>query len=225
MARINKGFTLAEVLVTLGIIGTIAAMTIPNLVQNIQDKEFKTAAKAAFSKASQAVQQMKLDEGGSLAYYYTTYRSFKPNFMKYFKVVQDCNWSDCVVGADASTIYKTMNGDPGMTWRFRWGQFVTTDGMFWGFQNAGSAGDGGGYINVILITIDVNGYGKGPNVFGRDVFMFQLKNDILVPMGASNSYWPSQGLNNPNDSCSKGQFTVGYRGLGCMYYVMQGIDY
>lgn len=33
-----KAFTLAEVLITLGIIGVVAALTIPALMQNIQDK-------------------------------------------------------------------------------------------------------------------------------------------------------------------------------------------
>ena len=37
------GFTLAEVLITLGIIGVVAAMTIPTLMNNIQDVLFKTA--------------------------------------------------------------------------------------------------------------------------------------------------------------------------------------
>ena len=36
---IKTGFTLAEILVTLGIIGVIASMTIPNLVQDIQDAQ------------------------------------------------------------------------------------------------------------------------------------------------------------------------------------------
>lgn len=34
----KKGFTLAEVLITLGIIGVVAAMTLPTLVQKYQDK-------------------------------------------------------------------------------------------------------------------------------------------------------------------------------------------
>ena len=36
--RTQKGFTLAEVLITLGIIGIVAAMTIPNLIENYQKK-------------------------------------------------------------------------------------------------------------------------------------------------------------------------------------------
>ena len=43
----KSGFTLAEVLVTLMIIGVIAAMTIPSLMQNTQQQEFKAAYKKA----------------------------------------------------------------------------------------------------------------------------------------------------------------------------------
>ena len=41
----NQGFTLAEVLITLGIIGVVAALTIPNLVANHRAKELEIALK------------------------------------------------------------------------------------------------------------------------------------------------------------------------------------
>ncbi len=44
----KKGFTLAEVLITLGIIGIIAAMTIPTLLQNTDEAQLKTAWKKAY---------------------------------------------------------------------------------------------------------------------------------------------------------------------------------
>ena len=38
----NYGFTLAEVLITLGIIGVVAALTVPALVQNNSSREMQT---------------------------------------------------------------------------------------------------------------------------------------------------------------------------------------
>lgn len=35
----NKGFTLSEVLITLGIIGIVSAITIPAIISNMQDKQ------------------------------------------------------------------------------------------------------------------------------------------------------------------------------------------
>src|SRR5690349_15587424 len=50
----SNGFTLAEVLITLTIIGIIASLTIPALMNNIQDQQFKLAFKKAYVDASQA---------------------------------------------------------------------------------------------------------------------------------------------------------------------------
>ena len=49
------GFTLAEVLITLGIIGVVAAMTMPTLINSTQGAQYKTAYKKALSVLSQAV--------------------------------------------------------------------------------------------------------------------------------------------------------------------------
>ena len=46
------GFTLAEVLITLGIIGVVAAMTIPTLISNTNGAQFKTGFKKALSTLS-----------------------------------------------------------------------------------------------------------------------------------------------------------------------------
>ena len=51
----SNAFTLAEVLITLGIIGVVAAMTIPTLVSNTNGAQFKTAYKKALSTLNQAV--------------------------------------------------------------------------------------------------------------------------------------------------------------------------
>ena len=49
------GFTLAEVLITLGIIGVVAAMTIPTLISNTNGAQFKSAYKKALSTLNQAI--------------------------------------------------------------------------------------------------------------------------------------------------------------------------
>ena len=49
------GFTLAEVLITLGIIGVVAAMTIPTLLSQTNSQEYKTAFKKAIASLNQAV--------------------------------------------------------------------------------------------------------------------------------------------------------------------------
>jgi prepilin-type N-terminal cleavage/methylation domain-containing protein len=54
MKKIQTGFTLAEVLITLGIIGVVAAMTIPNLIANTNGAKFRSGFKKAISTLNQA---------------------------------------------------------------------------------------------------------------------------------------------------------------------------
>ena len=50
------GFTLAEVLITLGIIGVIATLTLPTLMSNTAEREYSTAIKKAISSLTESVQ-------------------------------------------------------------------------------------------------------------------------------------------------------------------------
>ena len=60
----KKGFTLAEVLITLGIIGVVAAMTIPNLITHNQKEETVTKLRRAISVFNQAY-KLSFDELGN----------------------------------------------------------------------------------------------------------------------------------------------------------------
>ena len=51
----HKGFTMAEVLITLGSIGVVAAMTLPTLINNNRNKALETGLKRSYSVLSQAL--------------------------------------------------------------------------------------------------------------------------------------------------------------------------
>ena len=205
--------TLSEVLITLGIIGLVAAMTLPTLISNIQEYQFQQSAKSAYSKLSQVIQSMQNDSGGSLTYYNNTAQSFKPVFINYFKVIQDCNWDDCVPYSAASDVYTSLSGSKANTTSLGGeGQFITADGMFFNIQNNPAS-----YPDIIIV-VDVNGYKKPPNIYGKDTFAFSVINDKLLPMGATGTAFSASGF------CNK--TTNNYsQGIACMYYVMCGIDY
>ncbi len=150
--------------------------------------------------------------GGNLFSLYGGGRTFKPVFIKYFKVIKDCGSYDCV--APTSTLYQTLSKTVASAYYLDDGQFITTDGMFWAIENPAVAPKDA----RIWIIVDVNGYLKKPNIFGKDVFVFDYINDQLLPMGTENSIFPAQTYCNKNISSAA-------QGFGCMYYVMQGIDY
>lgn len=59
----NKGFTLAEVLITLGIIGVIAALTLPTLIANYKHKVTAIRLKQTYSVLSQAIRISEAENG------------------------------------------------------------------------------------------------------------------------------------------------------------------
>ena len=61
----KKGFTLAEVLITLAIIGVVAAISIPSVISNSQQQEFKTGLKKAVSVLNSAITMNMAIDGES----------------------------------------------------------------------------------------------------------------------------------------------------------------
>ena len=63
MYYMKKAFTLAEVLITLAIIGVVAAITIPSVIANAQQQEFKTGLRKAVSVLNEAIQTNVAEDG------------------------------------------------------------------------------------------------------------------------------------------------------------------
>ena len=130
----KSGFTLAEVLVTLMIIGVIASMTIPSLMQNTAQQEFKAAYKKAISTINQAVTLNYALDGEDATIYQGT------QFMDLLKKRLN------VMSESGGGIYTS----DGMFYTATGGGGCTTEG-------------GSGVGNqCAIVTVDVNGP-KGPN--------------------------------------------------------------
>ena len=90
-----KAFTLAEVLITLGIIGIVTALTIPALIQNYNTKQWDTAANVFEKKLDDAI---KIMNSQSTLAGYTTTEDFVEELSKHFKINKICsnqNILDC----------------------------------------------------------------------------------------------------------------------------------
>ncbi len=100
----RKAFTLAEVLITLAIIGVVAALTIPTVVRNYQKQQLKVQFKKAYSTVMQTVSKTYADLGYQAQCY--AYRDsfgtahfnysecidvFWPQFFKNLKVAKACD--------------------------------------------------------------------------------------------------------------------------------------
>lgn len=59
----KKGFTLAEVLITLGVIGVIAALTMPSLIENHQKKVVVSRLQKFYTSINQAIKLSEVDNG------------------------------------------------------------------------------------------------------------------------------------------------------------------
>ena len=90
-ANTSRGFTLAEVLITLAIIGIVAALTIPTLIQNYQERAWNTASQVFQRKLGEALRVMNVQ--GTLAGYTTT-EAFVDELSKHIKITRICDNDD-----------------------------------------------------------------------------------------------------------------------------------
>ena len=195
-----KGFTLAEVLITLGIIGVVAALVMPPLIQNYREKEMVTRLKKAYSVLSTAYNSAICENGTADTWGYVstytlpnatlTFEMFKP----YLNIAKDCKGAlGCFSKIGKAGGYKSINGqvsaasgvgyiDYGTVYNI-----ILNDGMSVSFSSYGTSGFSYGPDMIIrnVVTVDVNGNKKGPNQWGIDTFSFLLTDKgALVPRGA-----------------------------------------
>ena len=95
------GFTLAEVLITLGIIGVVAAMTIPTLVADYQKRTYDTAATTFERKLGEALKVMNSQQ--TLAGFDST-EDFVEELSKHFKISKTCS-NDKLLDCFSETVY------------------------------------------------------------------------------------------------------------------------
>lgn len=203
-SKYPNGFTLAEVLITLVIIGVIAAMTVPTLMKNTQNQELVTGLKKANSTLQQALVSMARNNDSSPGdYTFLNTADFADEYAKVANVTKKCNSSaDCYgVSISDGTVYKQLNN---VAWRPLDGKTViTADGQIFSYafsESTDGIPDEDAANEIGRIIVDVNGL-KGPNVVGRDVFlMFVVNGKGLVPKGTTSTNTCNK--NNSGGTCA-----------------------
>ena len=110
----KRGFTLAEVLITLGIIGVVAAMTIPTLMSTFAKQRTETQLKAFYSRINQTIKMSIADNGDpdgwveEKAYSYDEQVEFLKQYI--FPYMKNLGYKECTIGQIGVCIYLIDGG-------------------------------------------------------------------------------------------------------------------
>jgi prepilin-type N-terminal cleavage/methylation domain-containing protein len=216
----KNGFTLAEVLITLGIIGVVASLTIPTLMQNQQEKATEAKLKKVYSVLSSAY-TLAVQENGTPDNWgltnsndSTSNENLENAIRPYLKFIKDCGTTGTGCFSPGIT-YKALRG-------VDWGildeeasvaKFILSDGTnikTWtggGASCPGKAGDSLALQNICgSFMVDING-SKSPNTMGIDTFEFWLTKYGIVPMGTPQEWSSSNWTNFATGTTNNSSFT------------------
>ena len=184
----RAAFTLAEVLITLAVIGIVAALTLPGLIQNHNEKAWSTAKDLWEKKLTETVRRMNTD--GVMTGHDTT-EDFMDTFKQYMKVIKTCDNNDINKCYSPKVVTTGSNEEPlevetdsltsassmGLSdWQTNTNtmSFVVADGttVIMAYQPecpyADPIEDTGSQVSCMGYMVDVNGK-KGPNRVGKDI--------------------------------------------------------
>ena len=175
----HRGFTLAEVLITLGIVGFVASITLPALMTNVMKQSTGPSLAKAVNTMENANRMILTD-----------------NTARQLKTVCEDDYIACLktavngVEVDTPASYKAYDLQ---TDAFSVGDgvkgFLMHDGMVI-YQTAAPSDEAGEntpgayYGRYYTVYVDTNGIKKAPNAVGRDTFMFYVDlNGSVIPYG------------------------------------------
>ena len=181
----KKAFTLAETLITLGIIGIVAAITLPTIISKYQKYVLKNQFIKLYSNLQNAINMTISANGteydcfnlGYYNYHISECSAFWNDFHKNIKTIHTCKYQNKGCGVKYKTPKEVVASG---------GTNKNTSCSFFNFPDhtVNVLADGSFVIhttaakrhNILYVTIDVNGK-KGPNKWGYDVFYLMLQRD------------------------------------------------
>ncbi len=188
----KSAFTIAEVLITLGIIGIVATLTLPGLIAKYQEKVWLNQFKATYSILSQAYTRAFMEYGAPDTW------GLKENdkdsnekvyqyLAKYLKG-QDYGFGYSKIPSN----YIQLNGEGGTGgWSGSAGKhkvFALTNGAIISISGYSYIIELEGERPMVELHVDINGV-KGPNQFGKDFFFLFLSTKKGSPMVRGYDIW------------------------------------
>ena len=229
----RAAFTLAEVLITLGIIGVVAAMTIPTLIADYQEKQTVTQLTKAYSMLSQAVQLMyaeygpittwglsktdtgKVDEDtGEHIYDRSAQNLLTERLKKYLKVAKVCEQGKICRKGAVYLLDGTLFSDKNLVEK--------DDASSKFFLQDGTLVSSGWFQETYSDIAVILPIGDGDAILGKNYFYFDLTDKGLFPKGMQNPASDDE-FTFEND-CNPESTSYGY---GCTAWVIynKNMDY
>ncbi|MCM1339320.1 MAG: hypothetical protein NC191_06590 [Muribaculaceae bacterium] len=222
---------MAEILITLGIIGVVSAMVIPTLIENARNRDMQVRLKKVYSEWNQVSKRFMDDHEESISSfantnndmlgminelnkYFTSTSMKRTNVLPYTKKYSLNNILLTSVTQPCDDSWTIQNFNIG-------GTFYQFDGIFPG---SGAAKNGP------RMCVDLNGPDKMPNTLGIDIFSFVFTIDgAVIPEGQYHpdsrygSGWSVGGtIRASADYCKPG--TTAESTLACAYYALNDIN-
>ncbi len=162
-------FTLSEVLITMGVIGIIAAITVPTLVKNYQNKAFVVQLRSILNDIETATDLATTEEGKTSFLKTTAFNNITAFPANYLRTVKSCSTSSSCF----NSTYGTVSGATATTWNCSTTSYILANGAA---------------ICMIrgAVYVDTNGK-KGPNIGGRDMFYLPMDSDGAFSPSSSSS--------------------------------------
>jgi type II secretory pathway pseudopilin PulG len=215
-------FTLAEVLIVVGIIGIIAEITIPTLINDIQKNVSMSVLKEDYSMINQVLTQAASESGGDFAELFAyastpttdSYESIVTNFVTkniipYVKMSRNCGYTTAFACKGDLEYY--LNGSAASdAYMYKYIIFLNN-----GSSLAFIPDNYLGYWTSIIINVDTNG-NKKPNTYGKDLFQMRFSGTSkkILFFGSGNTR--ADLLGSSTNGCNKSS-----AGMYCGALIMQ----
>ncbi len=194
--NIKKGFTLAEVLIAIAVIGVIAMLVIPNFMKAQHDKDIVAKLEKSRSLLAQA-EKMAETQYGSIDGWNMSQMDSKTIFQNFFqpnlKIGINCATNSSQKCWTETLAFKGQNPATGGN---KYGivgtapvSFTLSDGMNMTLTKVSTIDEKLGVSSElpdsIIFMVDVNG-DAAPNKMGQDVFAFAMTENGMIPAGSDN---------------------------------------